>query len=135
MRSPMAGALRHRASVLHSNPSPIDACNWEVLECDRVECRRHIALKNYPCNTNFLNACYSCCSGSPLSKGGWGGQCVALFYEIGINHLAIGDESGQHFPTSLFFYFTVIASEPKYIFRYSSMSLTRVLLSSAKAFI
>jgi len=35
--------------------------------------------------TNFLNACYSGCSGSPLTKGGWGGQCVALFYEIGIS--------------------------------------------------
>jgi hypothetical protein len=36
------------------------------------------------CNTNFLNACYRYFSGSPLDKGGWGGQSVASEKEIGI---------------------------------------------------
>lgn len=42
-----------------------------------------------------------------------------------INNPVLGDDSGQYFPTSLFFHSIVIVSEPKCSLMYCSMSLSR----------
>lgn len=58
----------------------------EYIKSDSVWVTQH-GMKPGSYYTNFINPYYEGCSGSPLNKGGWGGRCIALFYEISITPL------------------------------------------------